>query len=168
MVMKKKMKKKPKPTLKGVKKRVESVAVGDVVRMPTELANELVQYGLSREVFGRNVEAIEGIVCSIRDINTGKLLAKTRGALDGYVVEILQDRTFLPQFSANKNSGGPRPIVVVRENPNWVRLRNTLLEMTARNELINQASGGFASAPFTMLLDGWRVVKLRANLVEVS
>ncbi len=164
-----KTKKKSKPTVKAKSaRRVESIAVGDVVRMPTEIASELAEHGLSRDRFGRNVDAVEGIVCSIRDISSGKLLAKTRGELDGYMLEILQDRTFLPQFSANKNSGGPKGTAVVRENPNWVRVRNVLLDMTGRSELISQASGGFGSEPFSALLDGWRVVKLRANLVVVA
>jgi len=164
----KKKKAKPAPKAKRVVRRVESMAVGDVVRMPTEIAAELEEYGLSRERFGRSVEAIEGIVCSIREIASGKLLAKTRGALEGFVLEILQDRTFLPQYSANRNSGGPKGSSVVRENPNWLRLRALLLEMAGRNQLISQASGGFGADPFETLLDGWRVVKLRANLVEVA
>jgi hypothetical protein len=106
-------------------------------------------------------------VCSVRDIATGKLAVKTRGALEGYMIEILQDRTFLPQFSANKNTGGPKGPAIARENPNWVRVRNSLVEMAGKNELISQSSGGFSSEPFSVLLDGWRVVKLRANLVEV-
>ncbi len=140
--------------------------MGDVVRMPSEIVSELEQFGLKRELFGRNVDAVEGIVCSIRDITSGKLLAKTRGALEGFMVEILQDRTFLPQYSANRNSGGPKGTNVVRENPNWLRVRNLLIEMAGRNELMSQASGGFGSETFANLLDGWRVVKLRANLVQ--
>ncbi len=161
-------KSKPTPKAKGAGKHADSIAIGDVVRMPTEITSELSQYGLSRARFGRNVDAIEGIVCSIRDIGSGKLLAKTRGSLDGFMLEILQDRTFLPQYSANKNSGGPKGTQVVRENPNWLRTRALLLDMTQRGDLISQASGGFSSEPFSALLDGWRVIKLRANLVEVS
>jgi hypothetical protein len=160
--------KKTKPTLKSnLTRGPESIAVGDSVRMPTEIENSFEHYDPRRALAGRGADTIEGLVCTIREIATGKLVAKTTKPLQSYVMEILQDRTFLPQFSANRNSGGPKGTNVVRENPNWTRVRGLLKEGAGRGELICQATGGLTKEPFVSILDGWRMVKIHANLVEL-
>lgn len=164
-VTKKKAKPTPKP--RAVAKS-EVVHVGDAVRMPTEASNTFSHYDPRQEIAGRGAGPIEGLVCAIREVATGKLVAKTSGALSGYVLEVLHDRTFHPQFSGNINSGGPKGSVIARENAKWARVRAHLMEMAKSGKLVSQATGALNAEPFASLLDGWRVVKLHADLVELT
>ena len=163
---KKAKKAKPRPKTK-VSKGPGPVSVGDAVRMPTEASNTFVHYDPRTEISGRGAGAIEGLVWSVRDVSSGKLVAKTSGPLSRYVLEVLHDRTFHPQFSGNINSGGPKGPVLANENPKWNRIRTLLREMAKGGNLVSQASGGLNVEPFLSLLDGWRVVKLHADLVEM-
>jgi hypothetical protein len=164
----KKAKKKTKPTPRPrAAKGPDPVGVGDAVRMPTEASNTFRHYDPRQEIAGRGAGAIEGLVCAVREVATGKLVAKTKGPLSGYVLEVLHDRTFHPQFSGNINSGGPKGPIVARENAKWARIRGSLTEMAKSGKLVSQASGALGAEPFAGLLDGWRVVKLHADLVEL-
>lgn len=144
-----------------------SVSVGDAVRMPTEASNAFVHYDPRQEISRRGTDAIEGLVCSIREVATGKLVTKTKGSPSGYVLEVLHDRTFHPHFSGNINAGGPRGTTEIRENPKWVHIRALLRDMATSKKFVSQASGGLSGEPFVALLDGWQVVKLHADMVEL-
>jgi len=159
---------KAKPTPKPrAPKKPTPVGVGDAVRMPTEVSNTFMHYDPRREIIGRGANAIEGLIWSIREVATGKLVATTHGPLSGYVLEVLHDRTFHPQFSGNINSGGPKGPTAASENPKWAQIRSLLKEMAKRGKFVSQASGGLNAQPFAALLDGWRVVKLHADVVEL-
>ena len=143
-----------------------AIAVGDAVRLPAEIHNQISRYDPRLAGVGQGSEAIAGIVCSIRKVATGKLVAKTSGPLDNFVLEILHSQTFRPQLSSVRNSGGPKGSEDPTQNPTWRRLRAELQEMAGRKQLVSHASGRFTSEPFDAMLDGWRVVKVRAELVD--
>jgi hypothetical protein len=46
------------------------------------------------------------------------------------------------------------------------RLRRTLNELARKGHRINTAGAGFGEEPLKSLLDGWRVVKVKAEVVE--
>jgi hypothetical protein len=157
-----------KPTPKsGSRKRPASISVGDEIRVPVEVVKQLRASESQRSMADRGGEGIEGLVCSIRDIASGKLVTKTHGALEGFILEVLHDRTFHPQFSSARNTGGPKGPIEVHRNPTWLRMRDALQKMATSEELTALTSGGAAAEPFASLLDGWRVVKLRASVAEV-
>ncbi len=105
-------------------------------------------------------------MCAIRDIRTGKLVAKTRGALSGFVLEILHTQTFRFQFSSERNAAGSVGSEALTDNPLWLKLRALLQEMAARREFASVGPGALLQEPFASLLDGWRVVKVNAEMVE--
>jgi hypothetical protein len=145
---------------------LKAVAVGDAVRFPAEARNQIGRYDPAIARGARGAEAIKGIVCSVRNIATGKLVAKTRGDLAGYVLEIMHDQTFQLHYGSDRNTGGPRGPESVRDNPAWRRVREVLGEMAASGKLVSAASGGLGEEPVRSLLDGWRVVKVKAEYVE--
>lgn len=148
------------------RKSLKAVAVGDVVRFAGNLHNLMSRYDANVARDSRGAEAVEGIVCSIRNIATGKLAAKTRGDISGYVLEIIHHQTFRLHYASDRNTGGPRGPEDVRNNPTWARLRELLSEMAAKKEYISTALGGLAQEPLRPLLDGWRVVKVKAEHVQ--
>ena len=137
------------------------VAVGDWVLVRSSDGSGPV--GLRIEGDG---EATEGIVCSIREIASGKLVAKTKGEPGGYLLEVLHHRTFRPQFSSNRNTGVSGRAQALQNVP-WARLREILRESAKQHRLYSYASGGLPNEVFGSLLDGWRVVRVRAASVEL-
>ncbi len=174
MTARKKAKKQAKRTRRTARRKrpdrasaaLKAVAVGDVVRFPSDLRNQISRYDADVARGAHGSEAVEGIVCSIRKIATGKLVAKTRGPISGFVLEIIHHHTFTPHYASDRNTGGPRGPEDVRDNPTWARLRQVLHEMADRQQLISAASGGLVEEPLGPLLDGWRVVKVRADSVQ--
>ena len=136
------------------------VAVGDWVLVRAD--NDGRPSGLRIEGDG---EATEGIVCSIREIATGKLVAKTKQEPERYLLEVLHQRTFRSQFSSSRNTGGPG--VQALRSPAWSRLRQILQESAKQRRFYSYASGGLPNEVFGSLLDGWRVVRVRAAAVEL-
>lgn len=114
------------------------------------------------------LQGMEGLVCAIREIATGRLVGKTAGPLEGYVLEVLHQRTFRPEFSSNRNTGGARGSTPVAGGPAWAKVRELLRDMSRRSQFISQALGQLSGEPFDSLLDGWRVVKVRAQMVELG
>lgn len=110
-------------------------------------------------------EATEGLVCSIREIGTGKLVAKTKEQPERYLLEVLNQRTFRSQFSSSRNTGGPG--VQALRSPAWSKLRQVLQDSAKHRRLYSYASGGLPNDVFGSLLDGWRVVRVRAAAVEL-
>jgi hypothetical protein len=153
----------------GVHKRPDAVAVGDEVRLPVEMANQFRHYDARQELLGRTGDAIEGLVCSIREILTGKRVAKTHGPLEKYVLEIVHNRTFSAQYGSRQNNRdrSGRPAADLAACEARLRLADLLRQAASNGEVAGQASDLLTKDPFAALLDGWRVVKLRANLVEV-
>ncbi len=145
---------------------LKTVQIGDAVRFPAEARNQIGRYDPHIARGARGAEGIEGIVCSIRDIGTGKLVAKSRGDLSGFVLEVLHHQTFQLHYASDRNTGGPRGPENVKENPTWLRVREVLREMSANNQLVSVATGGLSEEPMRPLLDGWRVVKIKAEYVE--
>ena len=147
-------------------KGLKTVQVGDAVRFPAEARNQIGRYDPHTARAARGAEGIEGIVCSIRDIGTGKLVGKSRGDLSGFVLEVLHHQTFQLHYASDRNTGGPRGPENVKENPTWLRVREVLREMSANNQLVSVATGGLSEEPVRPLLDGWRIVKVKAEYVE--
>jgi len=147
-------------------RRQTPVAVGDAVRLPAESRNLISRYDPKLARGARCTEGIEGIVCSIRDIRTGKLVAKTRGDLTGFVLEILHAQTFRLQYSSERNTAGASGSGDPSDSPVSLRLRGLLQELASRRELVSASSGVLSREPFAELLDGWRVVKVKAEAVD--
>jgi hypothetical protein len=161
---------KSKPVPKtGTHKQPDSVGVGDEVRLPVEVANQFRHYDARQELLGRTGDAIEGLVCCIREIATGKLVAKTHGPLEKYVLEIVHNRTFNSQYGSRQNirDRNGRPAAELAANETRTRVADSLRQAASRGEYAGRASDLLQKEPFATLLDGWRVVKLRANLVEL-
>lgn len=142
-----------------------AIAVGDAVMLPAGVQNQIRRYDAHATVGGRGTEAVSGLVCSIRQVATGKLTAKTRGDLAGYVLEILHSRTFQAQFSSATNTGGAKGPEVVSDNPSWSRVRSLLKQQAESKQLASYGSGDAAREVFGSLLDGWRLVKIKAAFV---
>jgi hypothetical protein len=142
------------------------VAIGDAVRIPAEERNLIGRYDPAAAQDGRGREGIEGVVCSVREIRTGKLVPKTSGDLSDFVLEVVHSQTFRLHYASDRNTGGPRGPEDFRENPVWQTLRAALREMAASKKLVSTAGGGMAEEPLRSLLDGWRVVKVKAQHVE--
>ena len=83
----------------------------------------------------------------------------------GYVLEILHTRTFATQFSSETNTGGVNGPEVVSDNPAWSRLQSLLRRQAESKQLASYGSGGVAREVFGDLLDGWRLVKMKAEFV---
>jgi hypothetical protein len=142
------------------------VSVGDAVKIPAEARNLIGRYDAGLAKGGRGTQAIEGIVASIRRVATGELVVATKGDIADYVLEIVHNETFLRPFSSDRNTGGPRGPETLRANAAWNRVGEALRQMAGRKRFVSTASGRFSEEPFESLLDGWRVVKVRASLVE--
>lgn len=141
------------------------VSVGDAVVMQVGEVNQIGRYDPRLARADSGAEATEGIVCSIREITTGKLVGKTKGDLTGYVLEVLHQRTFRPQFSSNRNVAGMRGGGA--DSPARAKLQALLRQIAQANRFVSHASGGLPNEVFGPLLDGWRVIKVRAQMVEV-
>ena len=160
------MKNKRKPREAAKKMPVpRAIAVGDAVMLPAGVLNQIRRYDAHATLGGRGAEAVSGLVCSIRQVATGKFTAKTRGDLEGYVLEILHSRTFQTQFSSKTNTGGAKSSEVVSDNPSWSRLRSLLKQQAESKQLASYGSGNVAREVFGPLLDGWRLVKMKAEFV---
>jgi hypothetical protein len=151
---------------RSAKKALKTVQVGDAVRFPAETSNQIGRYDPVMVRGARGAEAIEGIVCSIRNVATGKLVSKTRGDLSGHVLEIMHNQTFQVHYASDRNTGGPRGPDNLRDNPTWLDVRRALRDMVASKQLVSAASAGLSEDPLRSLLDGWRVVKVKAEYVE--
>jgi len=159
----KKVSKRPPPKRRPAKRKVvlspSPVAVGDWVLVKS---GEGGPGGLRIE---GDSEATEGIVCSVREIATGKLVAKTTDDLGGFLLEVLHHRTFRPQFSSIRNTGAPAGLRPTRSAASG-RLRDILRDSATHRRFYSYASGGLPNEVFGALLDGWRVVRVRATSVE--
>jgi len=145
---------------------VRSVSVGDLVRIPPDAYTAIRGYAPHIAAQARSAEAIVGVVCSIRNIGTGNLVTQTRGDLTGYVLELIHSQTFRPHYGSDRNTGGPKGPEDIRENPVLKRLRGILQDLARKGHKISTAGVGFTEEPLKSLLDGWRAVKVKAEVVE--
>jgi hypothetical protein len=144
--------------------RLKSVSLGDAVRIPAATRTPVSRYG---PALARAPEAIEGVVVSIRNIATGKLVSKTRGDVSGYLLEVVHSETFA-QRSSDRNISGPRTAGRPGVSPAQAQLSQTLRELAAAGELPSAAAGDLSRDPFRSLLSGWRVVKVKAERIEAA
>jgi len=147
------------------KKPLKRVAVGDMVTVPTENRGEG-EGGVGSWAARGAAEAVLGLVCSIRAIATGKLVGKTRGNLSGYLLEVIHSESFLSQGVSSVNRGGPRRFGQLRQSAAWWETRALLRELAGKQDLVSAASGRLSEEPFGALLDGWQVMKVKADAVE--
>ena len=143
-----------------------TVSVGDAVRIPVESGGAPTRSAASAAQPDRGGEALEGIVSSIREIATGRLVPKTTGDLSQYVLEVVHSQTFQLHYASDRNTGGPRGAEDIRQNPIWRKLRSVLREMAAKKRMVSVSQGGATEEPLRSLLDGWRVVRVKARQVE--
>jgi hypothetical protein len=97
--------------------------------------------------------AVSGIVCSIRNVKTGKPVTKATGDMGDYVFEILDSRTLEPAFASLRSRSAP-----------GLKQAVALALKKARE------SGRAAQDPTSFLrqgplatVEGWRIVKLMAT-----
>jgi hypothetical protein len=153
---------------KAKQKKTEptSISVGDQVRVPLEVDNAYAGYQMPVEQKRAMEEPVEGLVCSIRHVPTGKLVKTASGAMDEYVFEILHSRSFNPRFSSDYNVGKSKVPRLVQEYETWSAVRTALRELAAKGELLSDARGELAKQALAPNLDGWRVVKMRSSVIE--
>ena len=145
--------------------RSKAISVGDHIRLPASAFNEVLRYGPQRGPGRRASEGVQGIVFSIREIATGKLVGLAAGDLRRYVFAIVDDQCFDRAFASESNCEGSKGPDRVTDNSIWQHLANELRQRAERRELLDQGGGGTAE-PLRAILDGWRIVKLRAAELE--
>jgi hypothetical protein len=151
---------------KKVSSALKMLNPGDAVRLSLRIHNQYAGYDprlLREEGASRQ---IEGIVLSIREIATGKLVPLATGNFNQYVLEIIHNRSFDPTFASLQNAGKVVPGERNRISPLWQKVQLGLRQMAKERKLISLADGSFSASPINALLDGCRIVKVRADEVE--
>jgi hypothetical protein len=162
--------------------RKQAIALGDHVRLPASASNEHVHYGPepgagrpARQVVGRRgFEPVQGIVTSIREIATGRLIGLATGDLRQYVLELVVDECFDRSYSSETNCEGPKGPDRITDNSIWRHLRGELRQRAERREfqpyapiaLPGAPAGGGIAQSLSSILDGWRIIKVRAPTLE--
>ena len=141
------------------KKTAQIVAVGDAVRLPLTEKNDYAPGQAA--VAGSGAGALEGLVCSIRQVATGEFVATAADNLRQYVIEVLVSKTFHPAFASAQNLG-PTAVHRVMDNPVWQSVRDRLVDLRNQGQL---PAGGPAvlSGPLKDLVDTWGLVRIRAK-----
>ncbi|HUT73399.1 MAG TPA: hypothetical protein VM221_01015 [Armatimonadota bacterium] len=139
-------------------------AIGDEVRVPADTRNQFSRY----EHFAATEWArqpIDGLVVSIREISSGQPVKVAAGPARRYVFDLLHDRTFDLRVSSKGNSQGATAGRPQRAQA-FALVQRALRQLAGRSA---PASGGDALAgpPLQELLDGWRLVRVCADDVEV-
>lgn len=139
------------------------LAVGDHARLISRDRNQHGSYKVTAAEIATSREPVDGMVLSIRDVQTGQLVARAEGNLDRYVVEVVYVNTFNPRFASTRNA--PRGVENPMTTGAWKRLRATLRKAAGEEKLFSTATAQ-AGGPLAEVLDGWRVAKLWANEIE--
>jgi hypothetical protein len=138
-----------------------TLAVGDHVRLKARIANQHQSFQLTRDEMATQHEPVDGIVLSIREIGSGKLVRETDGPLDAYVIELLNERTFSARFASTRNA--PRGTDHPTAAPSWDRLRRALNDAALQGVLYSSTMPAlFTESPLAKLLDGWKVLRVRS------
>ncbi len=142
------------------------LAPGEVVRLPLREHNRFAGYD-PRHLQGEEASGwpIEGIILSLREISSGQLVPLASGDPGRYVLEVLHSRSFDPSFASVQNAG--RAAAPGQTSPIWAKVRALLSSLAAERKLVSLADGSLASSSLASLLDGWRIIKVRADEVEV-
>ena len=145
---------------------VEVLEIGDHVRLKSRAVNQHFSAQLDKSESATALEPIEGLVFSIREINSGHLVNQTAGTLEDYVIEMVFDHTFNTRYASARNA--PRGST---ESPsttaNWKRLRSALRSAAERGQLFSTDTPTLMTdSPLVTLLDGWKIVKIHSTGVE--
>lgn len=141
------------------------LAVGDYIRLKMRNHNLHQTYRAGIGETAAFHEAVDGIILSIRNVGTGHLIAKTKGALDQYVFEVVYSRTFNPRYASLRNAA--RGVEDPTTTSGWKRLTATLRKSAEEDKLFSTASPELLmESPLASLLDGWEVVKIWAREIE--
>lgn len=141
------------------------LAVGDHVRLKSRAANQHQSFQLTRDELSTQYEPVDGIILSIRDIATGRLLPRTEGYLEQYVIELLNERTFSVRYASQRNA--PRGTDHPSAAPAWNRLRDALRQSAENGVLYSSGLPTlFTDSPLAKLLDGWKVLRVRTSEIE--
>jgi hypothetical protein len=143
--------------------RARTVAIGEVVRLLARPENLIGRCDPTAARPAPGHREIRGIVCAIREVASGKLAMKTRGSLGKYVLEILQDLTFDKQYSSAQNTGAARGAFEPAVSPAWGRVREMVKEAVGRASQARPAAVLLGEDSFRRSLDGWRLVRVRAE-----
>lgn len=143
--------------------QARTVAIGEVVRLLAGPENLIGRCDPTAVRPAPGHREIRGIVCAIREVASGKLAMKTRGSLGKYVLEILQDLTFDKQYSSAQNTGAARGAFEPAVSPAWGRVREMVKEAVGRASQARPAAVLLGEESFRRSLDGWRLVRVRAE-----
>lgn len=147
------------------KQTPQVLAVGDHIRLKARDNNQHQAYRSGASEVVTFHESVDGLVLSIRDVRTGQLKDKTKGALDQYVIEIVYSRTFNPRYSSLRNAA--RGVEDPTTTGGWRKLRAVLRKSVEEGKLYSAGSPELlADSPLTSLLDGWKVVKVWSQELE--
>jgi len=141
------------------------LAVGDHVRLKARDGNQHASYQAGADELSSYRDPVDGLVLSIRDVQTGKLVPATDQLLDNYVVEVIYSRTFSARFASVRNAprGTEDPTITAA----WKRLNAALRKSAEEGKLYSTAMPDlFADSPLANLMDGWKVVKIWAQDME--
>jgi hypothetical protein len=140
----------PKKAAKRAPKRAVAIAIGDEVKSPAPARSAQVPAWSRTGASQRDY--VSGIVCSIRDIRTGKTVKVAKGDMDRYVFEILGDETFARGLSsvANTETSAAR-----------ARVQEVLRRLSRRKQMPTLAEAASQEEGFAGL-DGWRVIKVHS------
>ena len=137
-------------------------AIGDYIRLKSRMVNQHQSYQITDPLAGYQREPADGLILSIRDINTGKYVGKTSGDLLDYVIEIIYDSTFNSRYASTRNA--PRTIDRSQATPAWRQLRLRLRKLAEKEDFMATAAPGFLrDGPLAKSLDGWKVLKLHSE-----
>ncbi|MHB0938970.1 MAG: hypothetical protein ACYDCO_06075 [Armatimonadota bacterium] len=147
------------------KQTPQVLAVGDHIRLKARDNNQHQAYRAGASEVVTFHEPVDGLVLSIRDVSSGQLRDKTKGALDQYVIEIVYSRTFNPRYASLRNAA--RGVEDPTTTGGWRKLRAVLRKSVEEGKLFSAASPEqLAAGPLANLLDGWKVVKVWSQELE--
>jgi|WetSurMetagenome_2_1015567.scaffolds.fasta_scaffold410476_2 hypothetical protein len=151
---------------KKTKNPLTLLAPGDAVRLSLRVHNRFSGYDPRQKREDSTSRQIEGIILAIREIATGKLAALASGDFSQYVLEVIHNRSFDPSFASTQNAGKVIPGERGRISPLWQKVQQAIKQMAKEHKLVSISGGGFSGSPISGLLDGFRVVKVRADEIE--
>lgn len=142
-----------------------ALAVGDHVRLKARDGNQHKSFHVSKAESASFREPVDGMVLSIREVRSGKLVPATKGEFDQYIVEMIYSQTFNAKFASLRNAprGSEDPLTTV----SWRRLRAALRATIEKDELFSTAMPSLLTdSPLATLLDGWKVIKVWSTELE--
>ena len=136
----------------------QTLTIGDRVRLKSRMANEYLSMRDANGEMASAREPMEGMVFSIRDVATGRLVAEATGDLTQYVIEIVYDHTFNARYASLRNA--PRGSDSIYGTPGWKKMQAALRAAAQKGELFATGMMKAADPTILSLLDGWKVVKI--------